>query len=474
MTVPIPTTFPPMVSGGLPVIGHALEMIRAREQLFKRGYAEHGNLFAMKLGPQLAVVVTGAEYNRQLYTQTDKTLNMQEGYTFLKAAIGDVLFTADVDTYYNQRPALQEVFKRDRMVGYIQAMNEEVQRWLTSLGAAGEVDLTEAMLALTQAVAGRAFIGPHYEEELTPEFWTNYQAISQSLDFILPPDLPLPKFWRRDRAKQYIHEKLGELIEKRRQTPERYNDLITTLLTTPLKDGSIMPDQTIATFFMGLLFAGHETTAGQAAWLLALLLQHPEYLAKVQHEVSGRVLYGQPLDARTLNSLEHLSWAIDETTRLRPSADTQLRTVTHPITLGGYEIPVGSRLMVNATNSHFLPEVFDAPERFDPLRFAPERGEGKDPFSIVGFGGGIHKCTGMNFANNEMAIIAALFFQQFDAELVSHDIRIVAGNGANHPSAVRVRYQRKALTRLTDEATIREAVAAGCPHIQQRLVEDSA
>lgn len=471
MTVPAPTTLPPMVSGGLPVIGHVLEMIRSREQLFKRGYAEHGNLFAMKLGPQMAVVVTGSDYNRQLYTQTDKTLNMQEGYTFLKAAIGDVLFTADVETYYNQRPALQEVFKRERMVGYIQAMNEEVQRWLTSLGAAGEVDLMQAMLELTQAIAGRAFIGPNYDEELSPQFWTHYQDISRSLDPVLPPHLPLPKNRRRDRAKEYIHVRLGELIEKRRQNPERYNDLITTLLTTPLKDGSIMPDETIATFFMGLLFAGHETTAGQAAWLLALLLQHPDYLAQVQREVSEQVVYGQPLDARALTKLEHLSWAIDETTRLRPSADTQLRTVTTPITLGAYEIPTGWRLMVNATNSHFLPEIFDDPERFDPLRFAPERGEGKDPFSIVGFGGGIHKCTGMNFAKNEMAIIAALFFQQFDVELLNHDIRVVAGNGANHPSPVRVRYRRKPLAALTDETTIREAVAAGCPHIQQRLAD---
>ncbi|MBK8031321.1 MAG: hypothetical protein IPK17_17885 [Chloroflexi bacterium] len=45
-------TVPPMVSGGLPVIGHLVEMLRNRESLFKRGYAEHGDLFTIKLGPQ--------------------------------------------------------------------------------------------------------------------------------------------------------------------------------------------------------------------------------------------------------------------------------------------------------------------------------------------------------------------------------------------------------------------------------------
>ena len=128
-----PTT-PPLVSGGLPVLGHALEMMRSREDLFRRGYAEHGDIFTIKLGPQYAAVVSGAEYNKVFYTQTDRSLNMQEAYTFLKASIGEVLFTANKETYYNQRPVLQEVFRRERMTQYVQAMNIEVQRWLEGLG----------------------------------------------------------------------------------------------------------------------------------------------------------------------------------------------------------------------------------------------------------------------------------------------------------------------------------------------------
>ena len=106
---------PPLVSGGLPVLGHALEMMRSREDLFRRGFAEHGDIFAIKLGPQYAAVVSGADHNKVVYTQTDRSLNMQEAYTFLKASIGEVLFTANKETYYNQRPVLQEVFRRERM-----------------------------------------------------------------------------------------------------------------------------------------------------------------------------------------------------------------------------------------------------------------------------------------------------------------------------------------------------------------------
>ncbi len=462
------TAVPPQVSGGLPVVGHLFEMLRDREGLFKRGYKEHGDLFSMKLGPQPVLVITGAEYNRQFYSETDKSLNMQDGYGFLKEAIGEVLFTASPEAYYNQRPALQEIFKRERMIGYIEAMNVEVQSWLDSLGQSGEVDITQAMLRLTQHVAGRALIGPNYAEELGTEFWQEYSAISNSLDPVLPPTLPLPKFRRRDQAKRKISATLAKLIQTRREHPDRYDDLITTLLTTPLKDGSILPDETIVTMFMGLIFAGHETTAGQAAWLIALLLQHPDYLDRVKAEIKAQVAYGHSIDASVLSSLENIYWAIDETTRLRPSADVQLRTVTTPITVGEYEIPAGWRMMVSGATSHFLPDVFENPQAFNPLRYSPEYNEGKNPFAIVGFGGGIHKCTGMNFAKNEMAVITARLLQQFELELLSSEIHVVAGHGANHPSEVRVRYQRKPLSELTDQATINEAVAAGCPHITKQ------
>jgi sterol 14-demethylase len=434
---------PPVVSGGLPVLGHALEMMRDRERLFKRGYREHGDVFAIKLGPRFAAVVSGAENNKLVYTQTDKALNMQDAYQFLKSSLGEVLFTASKEAYYNQRPVLQEVFRRERMAGYIQAMNIEIQRWIDGLGDAGVMDLSAEMLRLAQFVAGHTLIGPQYQQELGEGFWDLYLDISRSLDPILPPNLPLPKFRRRDKAKAAINKIFHEMIEKRRQQPDQYDDLISTLLQTPLKDGTVMEDQTIVNMFTGLLFAGHETTAGQAAWTVAQLLQNPDYLELVEGELKLKVPPGAEITQEVINQLDHIAWAIEETTRMRPSADLQMRTVEQALDLGGYHLPVGWQVIVNAANSHFLPEVFKDPDYYDPLRWSPERGERKNAFALVGFGGGIHKCTGMNFAKNEMTIITARLLQTFDLELLSQDIRVVQGAGANHPSEIKIRYQKK-------------------------------
>ncbi|MEM8536153.1 MAG: hypothetical protein AAGF95_35335, partial [Chloroflexota bacterium] len=40
----------------------------------------------------------------------------------------------------------------------------------------------------------------------------------------------------------------------------------------------------------------------------------------------------------------------------------------------------------------------------------------------------------MNFAKNEMAVIVARLFQQFDVELLTPTPHVVMGKGASHPS----------------------------------------
>ena len=50
---------PPVVSGALPLLGHLTEFSKNRTALIERGYAEHGSIFTVKLGPQNVAVLLG-------------------------------------------------------------------------------------------------------------------------------------------------------------------------------------------------------------------------------------------------------------------------------------------------------------------------------------------------------------------------------------------------------------------------------
>jgi sterol 14alpha-demethylase len=457
---------PPIVSGARPVVGHLLEFMKDQPGLVERGFKEHGSLFTVKLMSQNVAFLIGPEYHRVFFMETDKALNISTPYKFLRVTFGDVLFIATHDEYLRQRPFIQQAFRREKMAQYITVMQREVQRWLDNLGEEGEFDIAGEMAHLAQQVAGSALMGDKFQEDAGEEFWELYDDLSRSLDPLLPPSLPLPKFYRRDRARNRMREILLPMLEERRRNPDAYHDFLQDFVNSNYPDGQPIEDEVLLNLMVALMFAGHETTAGQAAWNIILLLQNPQYMAQVQAEINRVIPYGSTIDLKTLHELPHLGYAVTETERLRPSVPMLIRDVDEDITVGDYVIPAGWKVQVAQEIAHNLPQYFDEPERYDPLRYAPGREEDKaDRFSLIGFGGGVHKCTGMNFANNEQMVIAALLLQQFDLELVTEKPGIERGMGANKPKPTIVRYRRKA--HHSGQQTPATATEAGCPFHQE-------
>ena len=427
------------------MFGNALEFQKDRIALFRRGYEKLGPVFSIRLANQQAAVLVGPQYHQMFFMETDKKLSMHKTYRFLAAMFGELAFAAPPEVYNEQRPILHSPFKHEKMAGYIQVMQEEVQAWLAGLGEQGEFELTGAINSLVQNVAAHALMGRDFRQRMGPEFWKQYLILGQSLDPILPPDLPLPKFIRRDRAKVRLRNMLRPILVERRQNPEQHDDFLQDFVDARYKDGRPLDDETILSLILGLMFAGHETTAGQAAWTVIQLLQNPGYLRRVQQELAEKLPPGAALDGALVGELEHTFWAVQETTRMYPSADILIRLAEEDIDVGEYSIPAGWPVFVTAKVAQRLPEWFGDPQNYDPLRFAPGRQEDRGHrFAMIGFGGGVHKCVGMNFANTEMTIITALLFQQFELVLLTSDPKVRFGLGATRPEPVTLRYRRKA------------------------------
>ncbi|MDA0243201.1 MAG: cytochrome P450 [Chloroflexi bacterium] len=455
---------PPLAPGALPFLGHALSFRNGRDQLLQRSYDTCGPVFALKLATQNVAVLVGPEYSKIFFQETDRSLSMVEPYQFLRESFGDVAFLVGPEYYKQTRSVLHEPFKRHKMTQYLAVMQERTQLWLDTLGETGEIELVAAVTQLVQDIAGSALMGRKFQEQVGDEFWPLYEAISLALDPMLPAHWPLPKFKRRDRARAKLEALLRPMLAERRQNPDAYDDFMQELLNARDTTGQPLDDEHVIPLLLGLLFAGHETTAGQAAWTIVELLRHPEYAQRVQQEVDAVLPYQGELNMERLAQMEHIEWAVREVERVRPSADMVFRYVTTPLEVGDYVVPAGWLVQTSSLLTHNLPEVFANPEQFDPLRYAPDRAEDKKHrFGLIGFGGGIHRCTGMNFANMEMSVITALLWQQFEVELVTQDTHVAQGMGANRPSATIVRYRRRPAP-MGELVGTGAATAAGCPY----------
>jgi len=433
---------PRMVKGALPLIGHLAAYITRQDELFRRGAQEVGDVFGLNLMGQKVAVLTGPEAKSVFFKETDRALNMNQAYDFLSAIFGEVAFLAEHETYLNHRPILHALFSRQRMLAYIDVMAEVVSEWLDGLGDSGEIELTEEILDLVKEVAGRCFLGKEINDQLGEDFWRAYDDLSKSMDPVFPPHWPLPKFIRRDRAKRYVIDLLTPLVKQRRQHPE--DDPFQMLVEVEMKDGQLPSEEVIVQLLMALLFAGHETTAGQAAWTVIQLIQNPIYLEVVRKELAEVLDGGRMIDQPSLREMQYLKMAVDETSRMRPSAEIIMRTVDEELQIDDQVVPGGWMVQTAAAVDHFREEVFQDPFHYDPTRFSKERREDRgEKHAILSFGGGLHTCAGMNFAYNEMMVIAGLLFQEYDLQIMSGDPVVIRGLGSSRPSKTRVRYSKR-------------------------------
>ena len=73
--------------------------------------------------------------------------------------------------------------------------------------------------------------------------------------------------------------------------------------------------------------------------------------------------------------------------------------------------------MLSPYVTHRHPDIWPAPETFDPERFAVGRAPDAKSFAFFPFGGGPRVCIGQSFAVTEAAIGLATLVRRFDTTL---------------------------------------------------------
>jgi sterol 14-demethylase len=435
---------PPVVSGGLPLLGHAIEFMRDPHKVIRRGYEEHGLLFTLDLGLRKAHVLLGPENHQFFFKETDGVFSKRRGYETLMKMFDSKLFTFahSTEAAEQMKVILPLLKNNDR---FIDLMLLEVDHFMeNTLGDEGEVELVEALGPLVMHVGARAFFGDQFREQLGAEYFNVYKQFSLGADVVLPGWLPLPKFKRCLEAKAKIEQMLYELIQYRRKNPLKPKDLFQELIESKYYGDKPVPDDLLISMLVFIPWAAHETTAGHATWALIDLLNHPDYMEKVKKNVDEVLGDRSQYTPEELKQLHTIDWTILEGERLHPVAHIIMRGVRDDVEYKGYLLKEGSMCFIAPETAHRIPEVFSNPDKYDPERFSPDRKEGDNKLSLLGFGGGAHRCAGVNFAKLEIKIILAKMMQNYDITLLDKNPKPRAGLETKYPeSPCRIRYSRR-------------------------------
>jgi sterol 14-demethylase len=457
----------PTIEGGSPLLGHLLPFFRDPVGVLRQGYQSKGRLFSFNIMGRRMNVMLGPEHNRFFFEETDKLLSIRESMPFfLKMFSPDFYSFAEMDEYLRQRAVIMPRFKAAAMKQYVGVMVEESLNLVNRLGDEGEFDLISTLGPVVMDIAAHSFMGKEFHEKLGHEFFDLFRDFSGGMEFVLPLWLPTPKMIKSQRAKKKLHKILQRWIDKRRATPLDPPDFFQGMVDSKYPDGRPIPDELVRHLILLLVWAGHETTAGQVSWALADILQNRDYEAVLRNELEdvlgndagGRLGWEQAI------ALQKMDLALRETERLHPVAFILSRKATTDIERDGYMIRKGDFVLLAPSVTHRMTETWVEPDRYNPERFNPERDDAQiESNSLVGFGGGVHRCAGVNFARMEMKVVLAVLLQNYEMELVD-EVKPIAGAGTYWPAQpCRVRYRKRDRGTASGADMAERAKAAGCP-----------
>ncbi len=411
-------TAPPHLSRAWPLLGHLPELRRAPIELFWRVRNECGEIGEMNFAGNRVVLLTGEEAQEAFFRGSDEQLDQAAAYPFMTPVFGKgVVFDG---TPEQRKQAMRNQSLRDKfMRGHAEVIAFEVRRMMSTLGDEGEIDLLDSFSELTLYTSSACLIGRQFREELTPEYFSIFYELEKGTDAIayVNPNLPLPAFRARDRARARLVELLGEVFSRRQHLEGSDRELFDILLTIRNEDGT--PRYTIdqiTGMFISMMFAGHHTTSGTAAWTLIELMKNPSYAKRVIEEIDGLHAEGD-VTYQALREIPQLENGIKEALRLHPPLILLMRKVMFDFDYKQWTVPAGKLVATSPAVSNRMPECFPEPDRFDPDRYAAGREEDHHAFAWIPFGAGRHRCVGAAFAMMQLKSIFSVLLHEYEFEM---------------------------------------------------------
>ena len=225
-----------------------------------------------------------------------------------------------------------------------------------------------------------------------------------------------PPSRRAGRVQARLHELLEEEIDRKLSSRAPSDGSLLGDLIEPLRKRDTRETRKDLLHLLNLLIlTGHESAATSTSWLFYELLSRPDVMGKIRLELDAHVPT-HIASVRDVESTPFLDAAIHESFRRNPVVPVASRTVMQPMTVAGYEIPVGASLLPCMYLAHRDPKRWG-----DPLAYRPERFLGRTypQHDYFPFGGGTHRCIGSDMGFLQVKCMTIRILQQFDLALVN-------------------------------------------------------
>ncbi|CAM0878085.1 unnamed protein product [Alopecurus aequalis] len=429
----------------LPVLGNLHQLGPLPHQSLRDLARRHGPVMFLQLGMTPAVAVSSATAARDVLRAHDADCcnrpalpgNKQLSYGFKTVAF------SPYGAYWRDMRRLfaAELLGARRVRAAWAARREQVEKLVRTLSSAAArsvpVAMDEHVYGVADGIIGTVAFGSVYAAATFAGRYEQFQhVLDEAMD--VTAGFSAEDFFpnaagrladrltgvvaRRERIFKDLDAFFEAVIEQRTDPGTEEDDngggLVDALVGLWKQGGQDFTKDNVKAVLLDTLLGGVDTSSVTILWAMSELVRKAQVMRKAQEEIRASVatvdgdydnnelLLVQPED---LPKLRYLKMVVKETLRLHPPATLLLpRETAEDVELGGYHVPAGTRVLVNAWAIGRDPASWGD----DADEFVPERFEAGDVdfrgahFELLPFGAGRRICPGlaMGVANVEFTL----------------------------------------------------------------------
>ncbi len=416
------------VARRLPLVGSLPEVLFGPADYLINARRVNGDIYLLNMGVEKLVVLNHPRHIEHVFVSNSSNYRKSGAlWDAMRTLLGNGLAVSQGETWERQRGLVRPQFRRDRLIGVVplmvEAVENELERWVSLSEAAESVDVLPLLGELTMKLLVKTVFGTSMSHEsierIRPEImYAIKYLVPAMLTNSLPSWVPRPGARRYALALRRIDEILFEVIDQRRRDEDGGDDLLSMLLNAGHgESGDAMSPRQLRDETLTLFLAGYETTSVSLAWAAHYLSQDAAIQERLYGEVSS-VLEGSAPNFSDLNNLTYARNVMMESLRICPPIWWNPREAIEEDVIDGFKIPKGSNVAPLTYVVHHHPDFWVEPERFDPDRFSESQSSGRHRYAWHPFGVGPRKCIGTAFALMESQIVLAMILQRFKLGLV--------------------------------------------------------
>ncbi|MDX1746960.1 MAG: cytochrome P450, partial [Halobacteriales archaeon] len=315
------------------------------------------------------------------------------------------------DAHRVQRSLILPAFRKSKVETYVPDIISETERLMDEWEIGETYDMSAEMRKLILRISARSLFGQADQAAgervgMLIDAWVDF-IMSEA--HLVPIDVPGIPYRRWLNLSRQIEDATRRLITAKRDSGTGDDSLLSRLIQATDETGAGLTEDELVGHISLLLWGSKDAAAAAMMWTLFLQSLHPEVHADHLDELE-RVLGGSTPSIEDLARLDTTDCILKESLRLLPPFPLVNRVASPGGSLGGYEVPEGTEVIMSIYHTHRMADVYEDPDAFQPDRW---RSIKPGTFEYLPFGRGQRLCPGSNLAWQELLIAISMLTQRF-------------------------------------------------------------